>query len=108
MDHESTPAQYTVDHRQAVTRFLVTRGCKTDILMAAALGDLELVKTHLDADPDCIRMRVTDESFPMVSPKSGGTIYQSTMGFHVWRIRSHATSAMKILYNSCLIIARSP
>ena len=83
VDHESTPAQYTVDHRQPVTRFLITRGCKTDILMAAALGDLDLVRTHLDADPDCIRMRVSEEYFPMVRPKSGGTIYQWTLGFHV-------------------------
>ncbi|HEX3448279.1 MAG TPA: ankyrin repeat domain-containing protein [Isosphaeraceae bacterium] len=83
VDHESTPAQYTVDHRQQVTRFLITRGCKTDILMAAALGDLKLVRTHLDADPECIRMRVSEEYFPMVRPKSGGTIYQWTLGFHV-------------------------
>jgi ankyrin repeat protein len=83
VDHESTPAQYMVDHRQPVTRFLITRGCKTDILMAAALGDLELVRNHLDADPECIRMRVSEEYFPMVRPNSGGTIYQWTLGFHV-------------------------
>jgi Ankyrin repeats (3 copies)/Ankyrin repeat len=83
VDHESTPAQYMVDHRQHVTRFLITRGCKTDILMASALGDLDLVRAHLVADPDCIRMRVSDEYFPMVRPKSGGTIYQWTLGFHV-------------------------
>ena len=51
--------------------------------MAAALGDLELVKRHLDADPECIRMRVSDEFFPKISPKSGGTIYGWTLGFHV-------------------------
>jgi Ankyrin repeats (3 copies)/Ankyrin repeat len=83
VDHESTPAQYMVDHRQQVTRFLITRGCKTDILMAAALGDLDLVRTHLVVDPDCIRMRVSEEYFPMVRPNSGGTIYQWTLGFHV-------------------------
>ncbi len=83
VDHESTPAQYTVDHRQPVTRFLITRGCKTDILMAAALGDLELVRNHLDADPECVRTRVSEEYFPMVRPNCGGTIYQWTLGFHV-------------------------
>jgi hypothetical protein len=83
VDHESTPAQYMVDHRQQVTRFLITRGCKSDILMAAALGDLDLVRTQLVADPDCIRMRVSEEYFPMVRPNSGGTIYQWTLGFHV-------------------------
>ncbi len=51
VDHESTPAQYMVRDRQDVARYLVARGCRTDILMAAALGDLDLVRQHLDADP---------------------------------------------------------
>ena len=42
VDHESTPAQCMVRDRQEVARYLVSRGCRTDILMAAALGDLEL------------------------------------------------------------------
>src|SRR6185436_15224391 len=33
VDHESTPAQYMVRDRQKVARYLVQRGCKTDILM---------------------------------------------------------------------------
>src|SRR5262245_19041436 len=40
VDHESTPAQYMVRDRQAVLRYLIQRGCKTDLLMAAALGDV--------------------------------------------------------------------
>jgi hypothetical protein len=83
VDHESTPAQYMLDHRQEVARFLVRRGCRTDLLMATALGDLDLVRQHLDADPQSIRMRVNEEFFPMISKKSGGTIYQWTLGFHV-------------------------
>jgi hypothetical protein len=83
VDHESTPAQYMVRDRQDITRCLVRRGCTTDILMAAALGDVELVRKHLDADPNCIRTRVSDECFPKINPRSGGTIYQWTLGFHV-------------------------
>jgi hypothetical protein len=83
VDHESTPAQYMVRDRQDIARCLVRRGCGTDILMAAALGDIELVWKHLDADPNCIDTRVSDECFPKVNPKSGGTIYQWTLGFHV-------------------------
>jgi hypothetical protein len=83
VDHESTPAQYMVGDRQEVARYLVSRGCQTDILMAAALGDIELVKRHLDADPDCIRTRVSEEFFPMVNKRSGGTIYGWTLGVHV-------------------------
>jgi ankyrin repeat protein len=84
IDHESTPAQYMVDHRQEVARYLVSRGCQTDILMATALGDVELVRRHLDADPDCIRMQVSDEFFPMINKRSGGTIYQWSLGFYVF------------------------
>jgi ankyrin repeat protein len=84
VDHESTPAQYMVDHRQDVARYLITRGCQTDVLMAAALGNLELVRRHLDADPACIRMQVSAEFFPMINKRSGGTIYQWTLGFYVF------------------------
>ena len=89
VDHESTPAQYMlrVDQkrhyphdRQNVARFLVSRGCHTDILMAAALGDLALVRHHLDADPACIRMSVSAEWFPKRDPRAGGTIYIWTLG----------------------------
>lgn len=89
IDHESTAAQYMlrVDQkrhypkdRQGVARFLVSRGCYTDILMAAALGDTDLVRRHLDRDPDCIRMSVSDEWFPKKDPRAGGTIYIWTLG----------------------------
>jgi hypothetical protein len=83
VDHESTPAQYMLGDRQHVCRYLVQRGAETDILMAAALGDAALARKHLDADPDCIRMRVSDEYFPKQNPKSGGTIYQWVLGWHV-------------------------
>jgi hypothetical protein len=89
IDHESTPAQYMLrveqkrhypHDRQDVARYLVSRGCHTDILMASALGDLELVKRHLDADPNCIRMNVSERWFPKRNPHSGGTIYIWTLG----------------------------
>ncbi len=83
VDHESTPAQWMVRERQDIARYLVTRGCATDILMAAALGDLDLVRKHLETDPEAIRMRVSDEYFPMIGAKTGGTIYQWTLGWYV-------------------------
>lgn len=82
VDHESTPAQYMTRDRQPVLRRLIERGCATDLLMAAALGDLDLVRRHLEADPGSIRIRVSDEFFPMVNPRAGGTIYQWTLGFY--------------------------
>jgi ankyrin repeat protein len=80
VDHESTPAQYMVRDRQEIARYLVQRGCRTDILMAAALGDVDLVRQHLDADPGCIRLSVSEEYFPKQDPRSGGAIYIWTLG----------------------------
>jgi ankyrin repeat protein len=80
IDHESTPAQYMIRDRQDVARFLVQRGCATDILMAAALGELDLVRRHLERDPECIRMTVSERWFPKQNPRSGGTIYIWTLG----------------------------
>jgi len=83
LDHESTPAQWMIKDRQDVARFLVQHGCQTDLLLAAALGNLPLVRQHLETDPQCIHLRVTEDFFPMINPKSGGTIYQWTLGWYV-------------------------
>jgi ankyrin repeat protein len=80
LDHESTPAQWMLGERQDVAKFLVERGCQTDLLLAVAVGDLTLVRRHLDADPECIHLRVDDAHFPKANPRSGGTIYQWTLG----------------------------
>jgi hypothetical protein len=94
IDHESTPAQYMLRveqkrhyprDRQDVARHLVSRGCHTDILMAAALGDVDLARRHLDADPGCIRMSVSEQWFPKRNPRSGGTIY-------IWQLGAHRTA----------------
>ena len=91
VDHESTAAQYMLrseqkrhypKDRQDVARYLVKRGCHTDILMASALGDVELVRRHLDNDPGCIRMSVSEKWFPKRNPHAGGTIYIWTLGWH--------------------------
>ena len=82
IDHESTPAQYLIRERQDVARFLVDRGARTDILMVAALGDLERVRGHLDADPASIRTEVSDQFFPKIDHRAGGTIYTWTLGAH--------------------------
>jgi hypothetical protein len=91
VDHESTPAQYMLrvqqkrhypKDRQDVAVYLVSRGCRTDLLMAAALGDLNLVRRHLESDPNCIRMNVSEQWFPKQDPRAGGTIYIWTLGAH--------------------------
>jgi ankyrin repeat protein len=78
IDHESTPAQYMAGHwprRPEVARYLISRGAQTDILMAAAVGDLERVQWHLDEDPASARISVSEKDFPKQNPESGGCIY---------------------------------
>ena len=84
VDHESTPVQWMVRDRPAVARYLVSRGAQTDVLLAAALGDLALVERHLDADPTTIRMAVNDTWFPKRDPRAGGHIY-------IWTLRHDQT-----------------
>ncbi len=80
LDHESTAAQYMVRDRPDVARYLVSRGCTTDLLLLAALGDLEGVRRLIDADPSLVRMRVSEKYFPKRNPHSGGCIYIWTLG----------------------------
>jgi ankyrin repeat protein len=78
IDHESTAAQYMAAHwprRPEVARYLISRGAQADILMAAAVGDLELVNQHLDEDPASVRISVSEKNFPKQNPESGGSIY---------------------------------
>ena len=83
-DHHSSAAQYLVSDRPEVARLLLARGARSDLLLAAALGDLDRVRRHLDEDTGSIRMRVSQDWFPMIdTAKNGGHIYQWTLGFYV-------------------------
>jgi ankyrin repeat protein len=83
-DHDSTPAQHLIGDHPDVAAFLVANGARADLLLAAALGDVNLVRHCLDADPGAIAMRVDQDSFPMVdTAPNGGHIYQWTLGFHL-------------------------
>jgi ankyrin repeat protein len=85
IDHESTAAQYAVKARPDVARYLIDRGCETDLLMAAALNDHALAERLLAADFEAIRTRVSSEWFPLSGDgaKNGGTIYQWELGWYV-------------------------
>ena len=82
IDHESTPAQYMMRDRREVARYLVSRGCRTDLLMAAALGDLDLVRRLLDEDPSRINLSVSLDHFPNKDPRACGCIYIWTFGWN--------------------------
>ncbi len=80
VDHESTPAQYLIREHQDVVRYLISAGSETDILMAAALGDLEMTRRILDADPAAVGTVVNPRWFPMQNPRAGGTTYIWSLG----------------------------
>jgi ankyrin repeat protein len=83
-DHDSTPAQHLIGDRPEVAGFLVAHGARTDLLLAAALGDVALVRRHLDPGPGAVAMRVDQDWLPMIdTAANGGHIYQWTLGFHV-------------------------
>lgn len=83
-DHDSTPAQHLIGDHPDIAKFLVAQGARSDLLLAAALGDVALVRHHLEVDPGAIAMRVDQDWFPVIdTAPNGGHIYQWTLGFHV-------------------------
>lgn len=105
VDHESTPAQWMSGDRQEVVRSLVSRGCATDLLLATALGDEELVRRHLDADPACVRMSVSDAWFPRRDPRASHVAYVWTLG---WVTAHQAARNFKRESVLRLLMERSP
>jgi hypothetical protein len=83
-DHDSTPAQWLIRESQDVVRFLLARGTKADIFMAAALGDVALAEKLVTEDRECLAYRIGKApQFPPVGYEGrGGTIYQWTLGFN--------------------------
>lgn len=80
VDHESTPAQYLVRSHPDVARFLVERGARCDIMLAAALGDVNRVRQLLDNDPALVRVTVSHRYYPKRNPHAGGHIYTWVLG----------------------------
>jgi hypothetical protein len=106
VDHESTPAQYLVRERPDVVRYLVSCGCRTDILLAAAIGDGDLARTHLDADPKCVHVTVSRQHFPMRNFHAGGHIYTWTLGSNKTPHRVARDFGHEHVYR--LLLERSP
>ena len=58
VDHRSTPLMWSVQGREAVTRFLVEAGARPDLFIAAVLNEVSMVEQILDADPSAIGVSV--------------------------------------------------
>jgi YD repeat-containing protein len=85
-DHDSTPAQWCVGESPEVARFLLERGAKADIFLAAALGDVPLAERLVTEDRGCLSHRIGKlPEFPPIGHRGrGGTIYQWTLRFNCY------------------------
>lgn len=93
-DHDSTPAQWRIGESPEVARFLLERGARADIFLAAALGDLALAARLVAANRGCLAHRIgKPPEFPPVGYEGrGGTIYQWTLRFNSY---PHQIALMK-------------
>ncbi|MBV9778582.1 MAG: ankyrin repeat domain-containing protein, partial [Acidobacteriaceae bacterium] len=93
-DHDSTPAQWRIGESPAVARYLLERGSKADIFLAAALGDLALAEKLVAEDRGCLAHRIgKPPEFPPIGYQGrGGTIYQWTLRFNSY---PHQIALMK-------------
>src|SRR5258706_1256425 len=93
-DHDSTPAQWRIGESPEVARFLLERGAKADIFLAAALGDVALAERLLAQDRGCLAHRIgkLPEFPPLGHEGRGGTIYQWTLSFNSY---PHQIALMK-------------
>jgi ankyrin repeat protein len=78
IDHGSTPAQHMAGNRPEICRYLLSRGAELDIFMAVQLGDIDLVRQALAADPDSLNARVGEGKLTSGSSE-GGHIYVYTL-----------------------------
>ena len=83
-DHDSTPAQWLIGESPDVAQFLLRRGAKADIFVAAALGDQALAERLVEENRDCLAHRIgkAPEFPPIGHAGRGGTIYQWTLAFN--------------------------
>ncbi len=93
-DHDSTPAQWRIGESPDVARFLLERGAKADIFLAAALGDVALAERLVAEDRGCLAHRIgkLPEFPPLGHQGRGGTIYQWTLRFNSY---PHQIALMK-------------
>lgn len=93
-DHDSTPAQWLIGESPEIARFLLERGAKADIFLAAASGDLALAKRLVTEDRGCLAHRIgkPPEFPPLGHGGRGGTIYQWTLRFNSY---AHQIALMK-------------
>lgn len=87
VDHRSTPAQWMLERRRGAGRFnlaeyLVARGARADVFLAAALGLTGRLSALLEADPSAAGLRTGRGEYGE-QPPSSFHIYTWTIGQHL-------------------------
>lgn len=80
IDHRATAAQWMIGDRPSLCRYLIDRGAEPDIFMVCALGDTDLVRNLLDANPDSVNKRIGQPDYLPVPLAPGLHIYVYTFG----------------------------
>lgn len=80
LDHESTPVQYLVAKHPEVAQILIEAGCETDVMLAAALGDLDLMADVISRTPDAVDWIIDRGHFPS---RAADHIYSWTLGWYL-------------------------
>lgn len=75
VDHRATPAEWMLDRRRGagryeLARYLVQRGARADIFLAAALGLTDVARAALDADPSLLDLRTGQGPYGEQAPSS--------------------------------------
>jgi ankyrin repeat protein len=79
VDHRATAAEWMVNDRADLARYLVSRGATADIFLAAALGLTDRVRDMLTANAALLELRTSQGEYGE-KPPSSYHIYQWTLG----------------------------
>ena len=83
VDHRSTAAEWMLDGRMDVARYLVERGAATDIFLASALGFTERATALARAEPSVLELRTGQGSY--------GEQGRSSFHIYLWTIGPNFT-----------------
>ena len=79
VDHRSTAAEWMVQDRSELARYLVDRGATADVFLAAALGLTDRAREMVRSDPSLLELRTSQGEYGERAPSSYH-IYQWTLG----------------------------
>jgi len=79
LDHESTAAQWCLPERREVAAYLVSRGAKSDPVIAASIGDIAQLGRLAGDAPEVVNAPIARPRYP-TTEKAAGHIYLFTIG----------------------------